>query len=82
MELKEHNQTQLTQDLPQQYNDEPVHYCTECLSLKVRVYSEKMDYCDECGSTDIKQTHITEWEKMYETKYKQNFLDINSIKGV
>ena len=38
------------------YNDIPVHYCAECLSLKVRVYNEDMDYCEECGSTDIKET--------------------------
>jgi hypothetical protein len=57
-----------------EYNDIPVHYCTECLSLKVRVYTEDSHYCDDCGSTEIKTTHITEWEKMYEDKYKINFL--------
>lgn len=56
------------------YNDIPVHYCTECLSLKVRVYNEDMDYCEECGSTAIEKTHISEWEKKYEEKYKQNYL--------
>lgn len=56
------------------YNDIPVHYCTECLSLKVRVYNEDMDYCEECGSTAIEETHISEWEKKYEEKYKQNYL--------
>lgn len=56
------------------YNDIPVHYCTECLSLKVRVYNKNMDYCEECGSTAIEETHISEWEKKYEEKYKQNYL--------
>lgn len=56
------------------YNDIPVHYCTECLSLKVRIYNEDMDYCDECGSTDINETSITEWSELFKNKYKQDFL--------
>ena len=71
MESNNHNQEQLPQP---KYNDIPVHYCTECLSLKVRVYNEDMDYCEECGSTAIEETHISEWEKKYEEKYKQNYL--------
>lgn len=66
-----HNQELLQQP---NYNDIPVHYCAECLSLKVRVYNEDMDYCEECGSTDIKEAHISEWETKYEEKYKQNYL--------
>ena len=29
---------------------------------------------EECGSTDIKEAHISEWETKYEEKYKQNYL--------
>lgn len=71
MELNEHNQNNTN---PTSYNDIPVHYCAECLSLKVRVFNEDMDYCDECGSTDIRETHIDDWERQYQEKYKENYL--------
>lgn len=34
------------------YNNEPVYYCSECLSLKIRDI-DGTDYCDKCGSTNI-----------------------------
>lgn len=61
----------------QQYNEEPVFYCNHCLSLKVRhvVGMEDSEYCDECGSTDIAQASIEEWEKLYEKKYGHKLLE-------
>jgi hypothetical protein len=58
----------------QQYNDVPVIYCKQCLSLAVRAFGES-DYCDHCGSTDIAEAHISEWEKMYEEKYGVKYLN-------
>ena len=55
------------------YNNEPVYYCTQCLSLRIRSL-EDMEYCDKCGSTNIEQTHIEEWEQMYEKKYNSKYL--------
>lgn len=59
------------------YNEEPVYYCKHCLSLKVRHISSMRDseYCDECGSTDIQQASIEEWEKLYQSKYGHKLLD-------
>lgn len=51
-----------------EYNDVPVLYCRECMSLKI-MSVDGMDYCDKCGSTNIGETHIGEWEKMYADKY-------------
>ena len=34
------------------YNNEPVYYCTECMSLRIRNI-DGTDYCDKCGSTNI-----------------------------
>lgn len=45
------------------YNREPVYYCKECLSLKVRDVEDLM-FCDDCGSTDIGETDIFTWEQM------------------
>lgn len=60
----------------EQYNNEPVFYCTDCLSLKIRTVAEgsDLDFCDECGATNIAQTSIEEWEKMYKERYGFDYL--------
>lgn len=61
----------------EQYNDEPVFYCKSCLSLKVKtvVVGSDLDFCDECGSTDIGQAHIEEWRRLYKEGYGFDYLD-------
>ena len=61
------------------YNNEPVFYCTECLSLRVRTI-DGTDYCDKCGSTDIQECHIEEWEQKYIKKYNNNPLNYGRSK--
>lgn len=58
------------------YNDIPVYYCSGCLSLKVKTVAESsnLDYCDDCGCTDIKQAHIEEWKKLYRGRYGFDYL--------
>lgn len=59
------------------YNEEPVFYCKHCLSLKIRNETRlpDLDYCDECGSTDIETTNIHNWEDMYKQRYGFKFLN-------
>lgn len=61
----------------QEYNEEPVFYCRNCLSLKIKTVQvdSNLDYCDECGSTDIAQTNIEEWRNTYKTRYGTDFLN-------
>jgi hypothetical protein len=59
------------------YNNEPVYYCTECMSLRIRNI-DGTDYCDKCGSTNIEQTNIREWEHMYAIKYSGNYLNLGN----
>ena len=56
------------------YDSEPVKYCARCYSLKVK-YEEALDseYCAECGSTDILEAPIEEWEKKYERRNGHKF---------
>lgn len=63
----------------QQYNDEPVFYCKDCLSLRIRTVAEgsDLDFCDKCGSTNIEQTNIEEWQKMHKARYGFDFLTTN-----
>ena len=61
----------------EEYNTEPVFYCRRCLSLKVRdvKHLDNSEYCDECGSTDVEQTSIENWDAMYVKKYGHHYLD-------
>lgn len=54
------------------YNSEPVVYCKNCLSLKIMVLDD-IDYCDDCGCTNLDSTDIESWNKMYEKKYGKPF---------
>ena len=55
----------------------PVYYCRNCLSLKIRdvAHIDNSEYCDECGSTDIRITQIEEWEALYKDRYGHRFLE-------
>ena len=60
----------------EQYNNEPVFYCRHCLSLRIKTVVEgsDLDYCDKCGSTDIGQTNIEEWRRLYKKRYGFDYL--------
>lgn len=55
-----------------QYNDIPVYYCNNCLSLAIQIIGKPEDndsLCTYCNRTDVKQTHIQEWREMWKNKY-------------
>jgi hypothetical protein len=67
------------------YNDVPVAYCTKCISLKVVIltgmkgidrdqFKGPIDYCENCGNTDIKETHIENFKLKYEKFYGKDHL--------
>lgn len=62
-------------DKKKKYNDEPVFYCDQCLSLLIKIMDD-YEYCDDCGNTDVRQMHIHDWEKMYRYKYGEDFLKL------
>ena len=60
----------------EEYNNEPVFYCSHCLSLKVKKLDGlDMDICSDCGNTDIKQTNIDDWNILYTKEYGNLFLE-------
>ena len=61
------------EDQYNEYNKEPVIYCAKCLSLAIREIDGE-DYCDKCGSTEIKSCTIYEWENMYQKAYGKKYL--------
>lgn len=56
-------------------DDNQVVYCEHCLSLKIRILNDEVDYCDECGSTDIKVGEFDKWEEEYKAKYGKYYID-------
>ena len=56
------------------YNDEPVYYCASCLSLAIRNVDDE-DFCDNCGSIEIKSSSIQEWEELYIEKYGHKYIE-------
>ena len=60
------------------YDEEPVCYCTECYSLKIKFEdSIGADCCMDCGSLDISEALVDEWEKLYEGRYGHKFTERN-----
>lgn len=58
----------------EEYNQELVHFCKSCLSLRILQYNEQADYCDDCGSTRTTAMHISDWNRLYIQKYGESFL--------
>lgn len=56
------------------YNNEPVLFCSECLSLRI-MSLEDTDFCDKCGSTNIASSSIKDWEDLYFKKYNHKFIE-------
>jgi hypothetical protein len=65
--------------LHEQYNEEPVFYCKKCLSLRIREIEDirNSEYCDDCGSAEIGQCNIKEWEELYKAKYGHYYINKN-----
>lgn len=65
------------EDRKEEYNKVPVYYCKHCLSLKILSvpYMGDLDYCDECGATDIGKASIEEWQKLYKERYGVDYLN-------
>lgn len=65
-------------DKTEEYNNIPVLYCTDCLSLKiegVEMGDDTLNYCGKCGSTNIDEIHIEEWENKYKQKYGKSHIN-------
>lgn len=68
------------------YNDEPVLYCTNCLSLRIeetvlRNTEIKQDFCGVCGDPNIEETDIETWEALYVNLYGRHYVKRNKYLG-
>ena len=59
------------------YNQEPVYYCKQCLSLRIKSIPDvpDTDFCDACNSTNIGTTNIKVWEDLYKERYGYRYLN-------
>lgn len=67
----------MKQSVKEEYNNEPVFYCRECLSLKVVDLTSDTAYCEDCGSTNIGSTDIDTWKALYKERYKKDYMEEN-----
>ena len=58
----------------EEYNKEPVHYCKDCLSLRI-LGMDNYNFCDSCGSTNIDTASIDDWNEMYFKKHKYYYIE-------
>lgn len=64
------------------YDLEPVIYCSRCYSLKIKhddTFDE--DYCMDCGCTDMSEAPVAEWEALYQNRYGNKFAERGSSVG-
>lgn len=61
------------------YDNEPIHYCENCLSIKIKEIGNNTNYyaCLDCGCTDLEEDDMDEWVKLYTERYGKAFLDLN-----
>lgn len=67
-----------TKDHNNDYDSEPVIFCSRCYSLKIK-HDDGMDsdYCADCGCFDVQEAPLEEWEKLYEKRYRHKFTQKN-----
>ena len=57
------------------YDSEPIAFCANCYSLKIKhEESIDMDYCSDCGCSEIREAPVEQWEAMYEKKYGKKYV--------
>lgn len=63
----------------EEYDSEPVVYCSKCYSLKIK-HEDLIDadYCMECGCSDVLTSSIEEWERLYENRYGSPYVKRNN----
>lgn len=57
------------------YNDEPVYWCNNCLSLSIGdviIDGENTPYCRHCNTINVHKGHIDTWLRLKSVKDKRN----------
>ena len=45
----------------------------------MKIYREEtlrgFDFCDDCGSTNVSVSHVDDWDRLYQERYGETFLE-------
>jgi hypothetical protein len=60
----------------EEYNQIPVHYCKNCLSLAIIKSDDNSHvFCKDCGGTEMSVTSIDTWEFLFEQEFGKLFVN-------
>ena len=64
-----------------EYDEEPVYYCTRCFSLDIRENEKQKMYCHHCGADvyKIDVCNFPRWEQLYTEHYGEPLIKKTSI---
>ena len=63
---------------PNDYDSDPVTYCSRCYSLNIKHDDAiDLDCCGECGCTDFKTSNVYDWEKLFNQRYGHKYIEKN-----
>lgn len=69
---------EVTNTKKEEYNNEPIEYCSNCLSLSIIQEEEDFPaYCKDCNSCQFSECPIEVWEEKFYGRYLTN--DINKV---
>lgn len=60
------------QEEEEAYKNQKMVYCRSCLSLHIKI-GRIVDYCENCGSADLGEATLEEYDLLYEKKYRKKF---------
>ena len=64
-------------DYNSEYNKEPVFFCTNCLSLKIKA-GDLVDFCCDCGSTEIQCASLETYDTLHEARFGKKKFYVNN----
>lgn len=58
-----------------EYDSEPIVFCAKCFSPKIKHEDAlDIDYCGDCGCSEIREASVYEWEDLYENRYGHKYI--------
>lgn len=67
-----------------EYENEPVYYCKDCLSLKIKFIAglDNSEYCCDCNSTNIVKGTFKEWDELYRERFHHSYIEEFNSKNI
>ena len=59
-----------------EFNKIPVFFCQDCLSLNIRSNPNIGDYCEKCGSQNIRWVSLDVYDAFYKSRYNRKLFNL------